>query len=423
MKEIILVTFSYPPQVGINVRRWVKFTKYLARMNYKIHVVTIDFKHNEKNQNWLKDIDHENIIVHRVKSPYPTWLLKNSNRSFIEKVFGKIFRDYIQKYLYPLCYSQGWQKELIPYVRNLIQNRDIKNVIVNTPPHLISYYISVLKVENPKINFIVDQRDPWNTMIRHQYGTYIKSFKTKEKLLYMENYILSRADKVVVVSKEMKEDIIKAYDFSKDKTHVISNGYDVEDYVNYKSDEKKELNQIKLVYAGSFGAEKRNLAIKLILKSLTELNDSFLNDNLTIDIYSTANDSFFFDNSVSKELYNKVICLKKTIVQTELFKQIKNCTYCLSINGPYDSKAMGTKIYDYVQLNKKVVHISNGGELYELLDNGSNFVSDYNIDNMKKMLLEIKEDYLNDTYSKTDHTQFNNFNIEYLAKEYEKLLI
>ncbi|GEM_PF-1736861 len=422
MKEIILVTFGFPPQTGIGVRRWAKFSKYLEKSGYIINVVTINFEHEESNDNWLKDIQSNNIILHKLKSPYPTWLLKNSNRTFIEKAFGKIFRTFFQTFFYPICYSEGWQKELIPYVRNLINKKNIKNVIVNTPPHLLAYYMSILKSENPKVNLIVDQRDPWNTMERHKYGTYVKNFKTKEKMLYMEQFILSHANKVVVVSKEMKDDLVHVYSEYENKINVISNGYDVEDY--RKNNGENILSKgINIVYAGSFGAENRNLAIKLILKAIVELNDEFIVNNLTINIYSTANDSFFIQKDIPLEIYKKIVVLYKTMPQAELFDEINKNTYCLSINGPYDSKAMGTKIYDYVQLNKKVIHISNGGELYDMLNNDSNFVSDYQIENVKGMLLKIKDDYLNKSFLDVNHSSFDRFNIKFLAKEYEKLFI
>ena len=53
-------------------RRWAKFAKYLARDGYKLHVVTIKYAGYDI-INWTKDINDENIVIHRIRAGIPNF--------------------------------------------------------------------------------------------------------------------------------------------------------------------------------------------------------------------------------------------------------------------------------------------------------------------------------------------------------------
>ena len=39
LKHVLLISYSYPPYPGIGGRRWAKFSKYLSRLGFVIHVI------------------------------------------------------------------------------------------------------------------------------------------------------------------------------------------------------------------------------------------------------------------------------------------------------------------------------------------------------------------------------------------------
>jgi hypothetical protein len=88
--DILIIAYKFPPMGGIGTRRWAKFSKYLARKGYKVHILTINYPYIDK-MNWYKDIaDEKKIIIHRVKPCYPLALLKEYNSkyaSFFKSVF------------------------------------------------------------------------------------------------------------------------------------------------------------------------------------------------------------------------------------------------------------------------------------------------------------------------------------------------
>ena len=58
-------------------------------------------------------------------------------------------------------------------------------------------------------------------------------------------------------------------------------------------------------------------------------------------------------------------------------------------------------------LDKKVILISPKGELYSLLEKKAQFVSDYEIENIKQMLLEIKKDFLKQQDKNVNFKEFD----------------
>ena len=161
MKNILIIAYKFPPMGGIGTRRWAKFAKYFTKLGYKVHILTIEYK-KEEEINWFHDIkDNENIIIHRIKSGYPLWLMNlSSNKaiSFVQKVCNFL----LKKTFFYIDIAQNWAKYMIPEAKKIILDNDIQNVIVTSPTHSVAYYATYLKIDLPHINLIQDFRDNWN---------------------------------------------------------------------------------------------------------------------------------------------------------------------------------------------------------------------------------------------------------------------
>ena len=40
-QHILLISYTFPPHPGIGGRRWAKFSKYLSKLNYIVHVIHV----------------------------------------------------------------------------------------------------------------------------------------------------------------------------------------------------------------------------------------------------------------------------------------------------------------------------------------------------------------------------------------------
>ena len=411
-KSILIITYKFPPMGGIGTRRWVKFSKYLIKLGYEVHILTADYKFQDK-VTWIDDID-KNLQIHKFKTRYPLWLLSDSNNRLI-KQFKRYSNFILKKLLFYIDFTQYDGKNILWGAKNIINKYNIKNIIASGHPVSINYFSTYLKIDNADINLIQDYRDNWNDLNVYQYG--IKGgfnfFYRKENSTYKEFLTLFYSDKVLNVSSDLTYKLQNKHKILKDKFFTITNGFDRDDFKNIKNSN----NSFNIIYAGSLFNDRIE-AIYLLLDGILELDDEYINLNLKIVIYSNYN--IYLINKKYQKLINKNIFFKEFISPKEIIMEMAKFSFCLSINSKFASYAFGTKIFDYMALNKKILHISNGGALSELLDKNGQFVSEYNINNIKEILLEIKDIYIN---NKKIDNNYSEFSIDNLALKLEKLFI
>lgn len=410
-KEIILIARNFPPLGGVGTRRWSKFAKYLAKRGYIIHVITIDYKYSDT-VNWSHDVDHPNIVIHRLKNTYPDWLLRHRKRGFVAKKWFELVNLYYRSTSNWMDNAQGWEKVLIPYVRNLIRTKGINNVIVTAAPCSVAYMTSIIKVENPSINLIVDFRDKWNDEPQYAYGSAIKSFKKKEKAVYMEVQTMLMADKIVVTTQSVMERFSSIHKTCSDKYVVIHNGFDREEYLTENQTAHAESNNLRVVYFGSL-LGKRAMGIDLLAEAISELDDPFFNTRFKVDIFGVAASGYLNPN---RQVFNF-----KPFADPQQIGDVLSDYHCgLSILDPMQSDIFGTKVFDYMASDKAILNISGQGELYRLLEEKAQYVSDYNVNNLKSALVRLKNDFLN---QQLRGACFDEFDIASHTTKLEKLFV
>lgn len=410
MKNILIISYKFPPMSGIGTRRWAKFAKYFSRSGYKVHILTINYNKVD-NINWFHDVkDDDNIIIHRVKSGYPIWLMKlSSNKyiSFIQKVLG----FGLKKSIFYIDIAQYWAKYMIPKAKEIINQYNIKNVIVTSPPHSISYYATYLKVDLPNINLIQDFRDNWNDDTPYIYPNTLKFFWQKEKSVYMEWFVVNHSDYIVNVTNDITTRAINKFKQYENKFLTIHNGFDKDDRKNLINKDITS-EKIKIIYAGGLGLG-RIKAIEFIMDILLTFENNILN-KIQLNIYTS------FDKSKLDKKYTElfdfgVVNFYELVSPQRIFSIINEHQYCLSINSPSYPYAFGTKIFDYMMLNKSIIHISGDGELSKLLIKYKQLVSDYNKDEIEELLKFIVDDKTN------KKIEYNDFDIETLIEQFKRL--
>jgi hypothetical protein len=412
MKNILIIAYKFPPMGGIGTRRWAKFAKYFTKLGYKVHILTIEYK-KEEEINWFHDVkDNENIIIHRIKSGYPLWLMNlSSNKaiSFVQKVCNFL----LKKTFFYIDIAQNWAKYMIPEAKKIILDNDIQNVIVTSPTHSVAYYATYLKIDLPHINLIQDFRDNWNDDTPYSYPNTLKFFWQKEKSAYMEWFVVNHSDYIVNVTKDITNRTKNKFKQYENKFFTIYNGFDKDDIKHIDVNIKPNTDKIRIIYAGGLGLGRID-AIKLIFDFLLEQKEKILNQ-FEINIY-TSFDKNNLDSKYNILFENKVISFNVLVPPKVIFKIINEHNYCLSINAPMYPYAFGTKIFDYMMMNKKIIHISNGGELSDILIRENQFVSNYAKQNVVE-LFNLVLDNRNSTI-----VNYSKYNIEKLTKSYEELL-
>ena len=414
MKNILVISYKFPPMGGIGTRRWAKFAKYLAKDGYIVHILTINYN-KINNVNWLHDVeDNENIIIHRVNSGYPLWLMTLSSNRYLAW-FQKVLNVILKRTFFYMDVAQNWAKYMLPEAKKIIKDNGIKNVIVTNPPPSVAYISTYLKIDIPNINLIQDFRDSWNDDIDYNYPKTLKFFWQKEKSVYMEWFVIKHSDIIVNVTQDITDRMVNKFKEHKEKFITIYNGYDKDDikYLKFNREEKR-VNKIKIVYAGGLGLG-RIKAIEIILDTLLEIDNS-KREQFEINIYSSY-DSSRLNSKYEVLVREGIVCFNALVSPKKIFDIINRHDYCLSINSPLYPYAFGTKIFDYMLLNKKIIHFSNGGELSKKLKEFNQIVISYNKNEVRDKFNFLLD---KDIKSKVDYSEFS---IEHLIKRYEDLLI
>lgn len=389
---------------GIASRRWAKFSKMLAQDGHQVHIITA--KHNtQSSRSWLSDIEHDNIHVYNTNSNYPISILGS------QKLQHKVLNKLLSLTTHKMDYAEHWRKNLLEKASQLIDKFEINNVIVTSPPFSVAYHSSYLKVQYPHINLIQDFRDNWNDDPIYAYPKGLKGFRRKERYSYMEMFVAHHCDSLLNVTQDLTGRYISKYPHLSNKFKTLYNGYD-EDDIQGVDLLSPSYDTVSCIYTGSLGLGR----IKAV-SMLAELLINKSNINIQFDFYTNFKVEHLPEkvkNCIKMGLFN----FYGFIAPAEVMQKIANADVCLSINSPSYPYAFGTKIFDYMNLNKRILHISGEGELSQLLRDKGQFVCDYQgreLDAILRALCQPVE-------SKKNKKKYAQFNISNLTNELEALL-
>ncbi|NCA21140.1 MAG: glycosyltransferase, partial [Crocinitomicaceae bacterium] len=121
----------------------------------------------------------------------------------------------------------GWNKFALEKARTIIRENNIDSIVTTSPPHSTQLIGLQLKQEF-NLHWLADLRDPWTEIYYNQ-----ELFRTpfaKRKDYKFEQTCLKNADKIVVVSEDIKRHFGAKRKEILDKIHVIPNGFDEADF-------------------------------------------------------------------------------------------------------------------------------------------------------------------------------------------------
>lgn len=410
-KHVLIIVYKFPPRGGVGSRRWAKFSKYLSRYGYKVHVLKGYYPRIDP-ASWVNDIQDNNIVVYDYYSKFPNFLTYYS-KGVCASLLKRIFNFLLNKFFFYLDNCQYDQNEILSKAKTIIMQNNIKNVIASGHPVSINYISSYLKIDMPNINLIQDFRDNWNDDIPYIFPGGLNSFRQKEKSAYMEWFVINHSDYIVNVTSDITDRLKSKFKIYSDKFKTIYNGFDTDEAVVNIPYTRINDKKIKMIYAGSLGFGRIN-AINLIMDWLLKASECMLS-SIEINIYTNFNVSLL-EKKYHNLIIKKVINFFGFIPPDQILNIINSHDYCISINAPQYSYAFGTKIFDYMLLNKKIIHISNGGELFDLLKLNDQLVCGFN----EYEIGELMEQVINGN-AKNSKNNYDQFNLEFLTKQYIEL--
>jgi len=241
LKRVLVITYYWPPSGGSGVQRWLKTSKYLPQSGWEPVIYTPENPDvNSVDESLLKDVSADlRVIKRKIREPYAAYkfltgkkkgehlqanIVSSEKKGFVQKLSAHIRANWFIPD--PRCW---WIGPSVKYLSKLIEGGERFDAVISTGPphsmHLIAREIH--KVFN--IPWIADFRDPWTRIFYFKHlGLSAKSLRKHKEL---ERSVIAEADRVTVVSSQMKTEFSQGeFETFKDKVEIIPNGYDPEDF-------------------------------------------------------------------------------------------------------------------------------------------------------------------------------------------------
>jgi glycosyltransferase involved in cell wall biosynthesis len=399
LKKVLIITYYWPPSGGAGVQRWVKFVKYLCEFGWEPVVYTPSNPENPVEDNSLfKDIPANiEVIKTPIWEPYDLYksfvgrkkeekintgfLSEKKKTGFTEKISvwmrGNFFIPDARKF---------WIRPSIKFLSNYLSKNKIDFIVSTGPPH--SMHLIALGLKNKfNIPWLADFRDPWTNI--DYYHDLMLSKEADKKHHKLEAEVLTKADLVVSVGKTMNDEFIitqiSSQNFSKDKFHVITNGYDEDDLTKDKIIPDKNFS---ISHIGTLVKSRNPEALWRAISDLVKSNADFQTD-LEIKLVGKVDASVIalIKKYELKKYLNKIEYLN----HDEVIKmQNQSQVLLLILNNTINAKGILTgKFFEYLAAKRPILCIGpTNGDVAKIIDEtNAGVVIDF--EDFEKMKIEL----------------------------------
>ena len=350
----ILFIACYSP--FINNSAAIETLQYLNKLSEikdnEVHLLTVDFpKDSIYYDESLSELIDKDIQIHLIKGgklfnrlmpKKGTVTVKSSN---IKKL--KILRKIKNALVIPDMYYT-WVKPASEYGIKLMEKEKFDVIFsMHEPPssHLCAYNI---KKENINVPWITYWSDPWlKDSTRISAHAYKRVVENK-----MEKRVVNLSDKFIFVTEANRDDYINTYNLPKEKTYIVTRGFDGEFYNRLTNEPKPEFiddNKVNILYAGEIFSKLRD--INPFIDTLFEIKKEYPK------VYSNINLLFFgnIDDALTKERLDslEISNIRPRIPFNEAIKYMLNSEILL-LFGNKNSKQIPAKIYEYLGAKGKI---------------------------------------------------------------------
>ncbi len=233
-KNILLVSYYFPPMGMGGVQRAAKTAKYLARSGW--HVTVLTSKGEDLplcDESMINDLPSDVEII-GVHDPAAITRKSGSSTDYILKSGS----GFLQRLVRVPDAKALWSSNAAERAASLVREKSINYVMTTSPPPSVHKIGLKLKKEFD-IKWLTDFRDPWFADELEPLTPFHAKIRDR-----LEADIISTADVVTSVTSSHCKDLIKRFPEYKSKIHHIPNGFDPEDF-----EALTESNPSKLIFA------------------------------------------------------------------------------------------------------------------------------------------------------------------------------
>ncbi|MBD3223796.1 MAG: glycosyltransferase, partial [Caldithrix sp.] len=257
MKNVLIISYYWPPAGGPGVQRVLKFARYLPEQGWRPIILTVSRGAFPAIDNSLTTEVPDDCVVYRTANPEPDqWYNRLTGaRKDTALPVGVLAKDkqgwkqrlafWLRLNLFIPDAKLGWKPFAVHAARKIIKNHRPSVIFSSSPPptvHLIARKLS----KRYHIPWIADFRDPWTNIHYYQNRRSRLSQWIDRRL---EQKVVRDSTKAITVSPPFARLIAGN---QADSMHIIPNGFDASDF----DDEAPQASAFRLVYVGGLNANR-----------------------------------------------------------------------------------------------------------------------------------------------------------------------
>jgi len=356
MHKVLFIAYDFPPchSIGGSLRSG-KFVKYLPEFGWEATVLSLS--------QYSTGVKEKYPHVNRVRSLTP---------------FSRPYEVAPYGWLLPV-YQKG---------RNLLDRNKYDLIYVSCPPFPQTIAAAKLK-RSACIPLVIDFRDAWS-LDPYREGSRLKKLIYRTLFPIMEKMVLSRTDCLIVNTPSAFEAYLKKYPMLSGRIHMIPNGYDEQDFTEYRP--VTSGNKMKILYIGRFGIGARDPLP--LLKAFCQLIDN----NFPIRLHIIGNNRPVLSKLVKELGLNNHVLLTGQIPHKNAIEAMATCDVLLLYQQ--QSIAMITpiagKTYEYLRAGKAILAILPPGDNLNIIQKYAArqvTVTDHNENQIVNGILALYQDW------------------------------
>ena len=242
-RKVLMMTYNFPPWGGGDSIRIRKMVKYLLKLGWETHVLTIDERYIDpdatKDYDLLEEV--KGCVIHRTRSLEPSAERKLSIRktsgiqrdgSIVqrESFSGRVLAN-LRKNIEPLVlvpdFTVLWMPHAVAAGRRIAREHGIELLFTNCPPYgtlVNSYFLS----KAARLKWIIDIKDVWVGSPMYECRTPLRQKMDRA----IERKVVENADNVILVTREAFDQYRERFPRRAEHMSLIPNGVDLEDFTH-----------------------------------------------------------------------------------------------------------------------------------------------------------------------------------------------
>lgn len=349
MKRLLILAYDFPPYVSVGGLRPYAWYRYLKEYGVEPIVVTRQWENKYGNElDYIAPGGSDETIFETteygtiIRTPYKPNLANRIMLKYGRSRFALLRRMVTAWYEFmQFLFFVGPKSGLYRGAKEYLKHDKVDAIIATGEPFILFKYASALS-RKFNIPWIADYRDPWSQ----------KQVNVSNKIRYKfisanEKRFLSNVTNVITVSEYFVKKISQTVCFP--KIQIVPNGYDGE-FVKEVESVAQNSDVLRFAFTGS-------LYDWYPIESVLDGFACFIEKNPAVRIelhFYGINNEDRIKRLVSSRcrILEKSTFFYRKLPNRQLLEYLRSCNVMLLFNN---YSVMGTKIYDYIGIRRKIM--------------------------------------------------------------------